>query len=157
MNIVSSIHTLRDAIAKNEALSSWCNINFNKTHTVCVGMDEGNPMSDDAYPVVWLLPTAKRSGYRLETQAHVITVVCGVRDETEATVTNNNVVEMANVALLEDFRALVEAIVVAADLGTARIDELAVEYEVGRFFPYLLAAMEFTYNDDYYQGKQVFA
>jgi len=67
-----------------------------------------------------------------------------------------NVKEYDGVDKIEAFRKLVETAIVTTVSSPQFIDSLSIEYEVIEYFPFFLASMEFSINEDYYQGDNVF-
>lgn len=157
MNINTILHNLRDAVHDNAATQTWCTANYSQNQKVYVGVDVRNPPASTDYPLVHIFPVEKVEGYEFTVQDHGIGVTCGIHDANMLTTGKARAVEYRGVSYLESFRKLVEAAVVAANIGTLRIDALTIEYETVEFFPYFLATMEFKMIHDYSQGDDVFA
>jgi len=155
MNITTLMNTLRNAIHDDTATQAWCTTAYKQNHHVYVGVDQDNlpPVGD--YPLVHLFPMRKNAGYNLSKQEHGIEVTCGIYDATVRSTDKANVIEYTGVANIEAFRKLVET-VVAANVGTLTAGTVEIEYSPVEAFPYFLAGMIWTLDDEYYQGDDVF-
>jgi hypothetical protein len=149
---------MRDAVQADATLLAWCQANYSKAHTVYKGMDVRQPPPEAHYPIVHLFPVSKALGYGLEKQEHVIAITCGVYDADLDSSTSGGVTlyEYDGIDNLEAMRKLVEAAVKAVVPAGGLIEAMRIEYETIEFFPFLLASMELTISDEYYQGQDVF-
>jgi len=157
MNMNTLLASLRNAVHDDSDLQSWCASNYSRNHKVYVGVDTRRPPAEDQYPLVYLYPVAKRGGYGLGTQDHVIGAACGLADEdTRAVSGKTNLVELAGVQHLRTFRKYVDAAILGAELGDLTAGSVEIAFETLDFFPFFLATMEFTFTNEYAQGDDPF-
>lgn len=154
MNINTLIQNERDAIAGDSSIENWCYTNYESYPTLYVGIDLDNPPSEDDYPVIHLYPIAKKVGYELTKQNHLLGCTVGLKDTTLSTSTqgNTSVKEYQGIQRIESMRKLVETVIKNNVSSDTFIDVLDIDYAPPECFPLFLADMIFMITQSYYQG-----
>lgn len=156
MDIYGLITQMRDGIAGNSDLISWCQSHYGRTHSVFVGTDKRNQPGQDKYPLVGLFPAIKKAGLDETEVLHEIDVVCGVYQDKTLAGTMSNITEMQGISELETFRKKVETAITGAVPAGVRIQVLDIAYSPIEFFPFFLAGMTVKAVEPLYMGDDSF-
>jgi len=158
MNFNTLIQNLRDGLATDSTIETWCQSEYSKSLTVVVGADKRNLPGASDCPLIHLFPLAKKTGYddvaKIE---HVIGVVVGVHDTTVLSGIEANITEYEGVENLESLRKLVENAFVASVPSAVRVDEVIIAYDSIEDFPFFWSNMQITLVQDLYQGDDPLA
>lgn len=156
MNIITLLQTMRDAIASDSTIESWCIANYHRSHKVYLGMDHRDPPDVGDYPLIHLYPTKKITGWDLDRQEFRIGATCGLCDDDLRQITSSNVIEYESIQYVEDFRKYVENAIKGAMPTGFRITKLEIDYDGLELFPFLLVGQEYTIFKEQYQGSDAF-
>lgn len=175
MDVTTLLQTVRDAVKTDAATATWCRAQYDQVHAVYVGMDVRNPPGSDKYPLVYIYPRGKRSGYDALEQTVTLGVTCGVHstsyeqqwdqgwlssDDSWLDTTDAWLIEVMQYAGIEDveaFREYVEAAITGATFtGNIYVAGVETDYETIEFFPYFLASMEMRFVEHMSMGDDPF-
>jgi hypothetical protein len=165
MNIDTLVDLLIDAFIADASILTWCNTNYSTPHTIYKGIDLRKPPPEADYPVIHIWPINKSCGYGLTQKPHGIGVVTGIKDSTQSSDTDTNLVTVKKyrgLARIEAFRKLVESSIVTeigSNTNTVELteDSLEISYETIESFPFFLAIDMWMLTEEYSQGDDVFA
>ena len=160
LNMNTLYNAIRDGIADNANIKSWCQTNYSQDHKVYAGLDDRHPPAESECPYVYLFMDSKQVGYRLEQKAHAVGVICEINNDSIGTVVGKaNIVVYTGINHSEDFRKLVETAAIAAVaelIHEAAVEQIDISYEDSDPFPYFRSYMAFSINENYYMGDSVF-
>lgn len=75
------IELIRDTLANNTDISSWCQTQFSKIPTIYTGVDEDSPPPASEYPVIAITDVAEFYGETQNKKSWDINIGCGVNQE----------------------------------------------------------------------------
>ena len=166
MNIDTLLDNIVTDVVANVAVNTWTLANFTKMVNVFKGIDHDNEPLQASYPIVYVHPLSKDTGYDRDKIVHMIGVTAGIYKDSSTT-TNVAVAGFegtaiktvyAGVALLEVFRKLVETAVKGAGTDAGMfIDGLEIAYDTVQNYPFFVAHMVFEFSKNICQGDDVFA
>jgi len=172
MDMNAIITGLRDGIAVDETIKSWCLAAYSKVHTVWVGIDARDLPPAEAFPIISIYPLARKSGNGQETIIHHVGISVGVFDETKAVgpyvppggadpddeTAPATITEYAGIQNVESLRKLAADAVVAVLEETLHlsVSGLEVTCESIDTFPYFLADMAISADQYLSQGDDFF-
>lgn len=165
MNIDTLLDNIVTALSISSTINTWTMMNYTRMVTVYKGIDINNEPGESAYPIIYVHPLTKDTGYDKDKIVHEVGITCGIYKESSTT-SNVEVdgfegtatkVVYAGVALLEAFRKLIETAVLAADMNNMLGNSLEIVYDTVKNYPFFIAHMVFELNQDLYQGSSVFA
>lgn len=166
MNIDTLLDNIVTVVVASVAVNTWTMANFTKMVTVFKGIDRNNEPLHASYPIVYVHPLSKDTGYDRDKIVHMIGVTTGIYKDSSST-TNVTVAGFqgtatktvyAGVALLEAFRKLVETAVKTVSTDTAIfIDSLEIAYDTVQNYPFFVAHMVFEFSKSICQGDDIFA
>ncbi len=139
MNINTLTGIIKTAIADSAAITTWCTTNYSQDITIYVNLDLTDPPKESNCPYVVIYPLGKQVGEMMSPKRHNYEVIACIYDATSTT--TGNVTEYAGVTNIESLRKLIETAITAADMATAWVAEIDIEYETIENFPFILAAM----------------
>jgi hypothetical protein len=143
MNIVTLLKDFRDLVHQDAAVQAWCQANYGAPVRTALGVDARNPPATTV-PVVCFLPLEKDTGYGVETKEHLVGVSCGLYDDTLAAPVYEGAAELAALAKLEEFRALVLAALRKTAIDGLIFQRVQTKYDTEEFFPNFYADMALT-------------
>ncbi|MFA5436125.1 MAG: hypothetical protein WC372_08825 [Candidatus Neomarinimicrobiota bacterium] len=114
---------IRDALASDTALDTWCRAQFAKPATIFIGIDEKNPPAESDYPLVSLTGvTHDRGDYTQEISWDVFLGI-GVVNETITTSGNKQTAE--GLLQAEAMRELAENAIFRARIASTKSSGLS--------------------------------
>jgi hypothetical protein len=80
ITVYNILQVLRDALAKDAAIQTWCSALYARPHVVAVGWDVRAPFSESDCPGLLLLPNAHRFGQDVATRQPSVILAAFVHD-----------------------------------------------------------------------------
>lgn len=152
MDFKTLIDTIKSAIAHDNEIGVWSEINYGRIHKTYVNIDSRNPPGIDDCPYVVFYPTAKIVGPGTFKKRHNIDVVCCIHDDQAETNAENNIIEYKGVGRIWEFRKLVETALSGMDVGRLVIDLVEAEYDTIESFPFMLVSMSMEIGQEHLIG-----
>lgn len=140
MDINTLIETFSEAIAADDDLKAWSNLYYSQDHQVFVNVDVRDMPGESDCPYVGLLPVSKFVGKAVSTKEHSLGVFCCIHDSSSVT-TPLNIVKFKGVERIEEFRKLVEDVIVANAPTNILMAEVEIDYDTITEFPFMTADM----------------
>lgn len=170
MDMNTIIAAMRDAAAQDDAVNAWCSATYGQVQKVFVGIDPKDPphgpdiatagtATDGTgdYPCTVLFPSSKTVGTAQDFLVHQFAATVGIYDDSKADDLDTNVIQYNGVTRIEEVRKLVEtAMIAAAAALNLRVTDLQITYAPIELFPYFMADMDFTLNQETEFGDDFF-
>jgi hypothetical protein len=158
-DLITILNTIRDGIAGDSAIDTWCRATYGQGHKVFVGIDPNSPPADPdldetgkaiagtgQYPCIALSIGGKTEGVEQLNIPHRFRSTLGLYDDSRPGDTDTNILQYAGATRIEEFRALVDAALVkaVATLENHDITEAEMDFSPVTLFPWFLCDMDFT-------------
>jgi len=130
MNINTLLDNLAQAIADDQDLQAWCQVNYGKVHQVSVAYAGYLPGDEIQCPLVVIYPVSKAVGQDLSEKQHRFGIECNLFGTAEVTYASDNIRKIKTVEDVESFRKLVEQAVLEADVGRCVFTRMEIAYQV---------------------------
>ena len=140
MDINTLIETLVDAVADQDDINTWSQIEYDRDYKTFENLDMRNPPQETDCPLVVIRPESKTGGLSEPVKSFGLGIDClvhdsGIPDET------NGVIRFTGGRLVEEFRAMVFGKILSALPSDCHVAELAVAYDTVEQFPYIWCGM----------------
>lgn len=149
MELWTLIGYVRDAIKSASAISTWCNTNYSKGHTIYIGYDEQNPPGQANCPIIVISPVEQNRSLDANYGPMIIEIGYGIYDETKST--SGNVTTYKGIENILAFRAAVEGVLFGlrptTSLGGAWIEGAHEMIEAIEAFPWFISNVQYTFKN----------
>ena len=145
-------NALITAIRTNADLEVWSNANYGRGVRVFVGVDEDKLPGESDCPYVEIIGPGKHTGPATNEKQYQFGVIVAIYDDSKIDHGDTMIEEHAGVNRVEEFRAMIQGLVVESLPGNAEIGELLVNNEAVEQFPFFQSAMSLIVNETHVCG-----
>ena len=145
-------NTLITAIRTNEDLETWSSANYGRGVKVFVGVDEDKIPGENDCPYVELIVPGKHTGPLTDEKQYQFGVIVAIYDDSKVNHADEMVEEYAGINRVEEFRSMIQGLIVESLPGDAEVGELLVENEAVGQFPFFQSLMQLIVNETHICG-----
>lgn len=162
--VIKHAKIIAEALRDDSALRTWCVNNYSRKHTVYSGIDKRYPPGEVNTPFVAVAAINNNSGYGMAEDSFLVSIVCGINDDTLISSEDTNNVthrKYAGIEKSEEMRKLAETAAVGAiendnDIGMAIIGSIESSYRTIESFPFFYNNSAISTQYVYSQGDAMF-